>query len=371
MPKMRHYFIALAGVFSALAYIACEKTTSQADIVNCFLSENVLRENAIITEDSIYLMLIAGKADIQQLAPMFQLGEEVTIDPPSGTIRDFSQIQTYETTSGNGTKHTYVVKVFESELITHFDFEQWQKTNHYEHPCQTRMFPGGICETQAYWSSGNGGFALTGMGNDADSYPACKIEDAYQGNYALKMETRSAGMFGKIANKPIAAGSLFLGEFDASSAVKAPLKATRFGTWFNKKPIALKGYYRYYPGDEVTDAKGKTLSQYQDTFNISGVLYETSNTVDFLDATNTIRTAHPSDRIIAAAYMEGANKQDTWTAFEVPFDYEAWENPFDIVKSANSIYKVSISLSSSKGGGDFIGAVGSQLWIDELELIYE
>ena len=62
--------------------------------------------------------------------------------------------------------------------------------------------------------------------------------------------------------------------------------------------------------------------------------------------------------------------RDEWTAFELPFEPM---NGKEINKSKlqDGKYKLSIVLSSSVKGAYFKGAVGSTLYVDELELISE
>ncbi|MEJ5090142.1 PCMD domain-containing protein [Sphingobacterium faecium] len=63
----------------------------------------------------------------------------------------------------------------------------------------------------------------------------------------------------------------------------------------------------------------------------------------------------------------GAQQQietDKWTAFEVPFSFVNGKS-FDPSKE----YMYTIVFSSSKEGDMFNGAVGSTLYIDEVELV--
>ena len=87
-----------------------------------------------------------------------------------------------------------------------------------------------------------------------------------------------------------------------------------------------------------------------------------------LDGSNSLT----SENIVAKAQIseEDAVETDEWTAFELPFEPM---NGKEINKSKlqNCKYKLSIVLSSSVEGAYFKGAVGSTLYVDELELISE
>ena len=61
---------------------------------------------------------------------------------------------------------------------------------------------------------------------------------------------------------------------------------------------------------------------------------------------------------------------DEWTAFELPFEPMNGKE-INKLKLQDGKYKLSIVLSSSVKGAYFKGAVGSTLYVDELELISE
>ena len=56
----------------------------------------------------------------------------------------------------------------------------------------------------------------------------------------VKLETRLTGSLGALVKMPIAAGNLFIGEFDMTNALSKPLEATRFGIPFCYKPAQLE-----------------------------------------------------------------------------------------------------------------------------------
>ena len=92
------------------------------------------------------------------------------------------------------------------------------------------------------WSSGNPGFALTGMTNNPTDYPTVHVGGGYNGK-CVKLETKDTGSFGAMVKMYIAAGNLFIGNFDVSKALagqEGALKATTFGFQFYKHPKELK-----------------------------------------------------------------------------------------------------------------------------------
>lgn len=92
-----------------------------------------------------------------------------------------------------------------------------------------------------------------------DDFPTFSTTDAYQGKLAAQLVTRSTGKWGALAGMPIAAGNLFIGTFDGSSAMADPLGATHFGLPLGQKPVRFLGHYRYISGGNVTGKDGKEI----------------------------------------------------------------------------------------------------------------
>lgn len=80
-----------------------------------------------------------------------------------------------------------------------------------------------------------------------------------------------------------------------------------------------------------------------------------------------------SDKIVLLARIDeetSYKETDTWTEFNLTFEQKNGKS-IDPVKLKDGKYKLSIVLSSSERGAYFKGAVGSTLYVDELELICE
>ncbi len=93
-------FYSLLGILMA-SCIKDEAPNAEADILSCSLQGDVLNREAIINNDNIILSL-KDDANIQQLAPEFVLTAGATIEPASGTMRDFSSPKQYTVTSEDG-----------------------------------------------------------------------------------------------------------------------------------------------------------------------------------------------------------------------------------------------------------------------------
>ena len=165
----------------------------------------------------------------------------------------------------------------------------------------------------------------------------------------------------------IAAGNLFTGSFDLSNALNAPLESTRFGVQFYRKPVSLKGYYKYTRGEVFTE-DGVAVEGKQDSFDIYAMLYEADDNAFMLDGANG-----KTDRsivLLASIDQADAVEADQWTEFEIPFVAMNGKT-VDEQKLKEGKYKLGIVFSSSIEGNYFRGAVGSTLWIDEVELVCE
>ena len=197
-------------------------------------------------------------------------------------------------------------------------------------------------------------------------FPTVLVENGYVGR-CVKLETRNTGEFGKMVQMYIAAGNLFIGSFDLSNALNAPLESTRFGVQFYRKPVSLKGYYKYRRGEVYTES-GVEVEGKLDSFDIYAMLYEAEDNAFMLDGSNG-----KTDRNIALlARIDQADILETneWTEFNIPF-VPMNGKTVDQQKLREGKYKLGIVFTSSIEGDYFNGAVGSTLWIDEVELICE
>lgn len=217
------------------------------------------------------------------------------------------------------------------------------------------------------WASGNAGFAFTGKGKSPTDFPTTTEENGVNGN-CVKLETKDTGSFGKMAGMPIAAGNIFIGEFQVANAMTKPLEATRFGLQIvPSKPRYLKGFYKYTPGEVFTDKKKNPVEGRRDTCAIYSVLYEVDpdNFVS-LDGSNITS----SERIVLIAEIKNPGEPTGWTEFNIPFEPRNGKE-FDPARLANNGYAITVVASSSKDGAFFEGAVGSTLYIDEISIVWE
>lgn len=178
------------------------------------------------------------------------------------------------------------------------------------------------------------------------------VTDAVKG-YAARLESvKAMGM--------MAAGNIFTGQFAGLAGLGAKLD---WGTPFKGRPIALRGYYKYSPKTidmakaPYTDMKGQMdqsqilvfLTDWTSQFRIN-----TSNK-EFVDLDN-------DPGIIALGQFNSSNTDAGYVKFTLPLVYR------DATRIPNYLV---IAAASSRYGDYFTGGVGSVLYIDEFELIYD
>lgn len=361
---------------TAVSCIRKEAPNAEADITGCTLPGNVLIQDTIDVDVSydkslnaypIYIQVKKG-TDCSQLAPVFTLTPGATIEPESGSTQDFSSPVRYTVTSEDGQWHrTYSISIEEEkvqEIPTTFHFEDTRIENGYYVFYETSE------NQELTWASGNGGFRLAINNADASEYPTTVEEAGYSGKCA-KLVTRTTGSLGAMVGMPIAAGNLFIGKFNLSNALSNPLKATQLGTTFYHKPLKIKGYYKYTPGDKFY-ANGSYTNQV-DKFDIYAIFYENKDENGesvMLDGTLPVLN-YENSNLVALAQFNDTQVYNSWQSFEISFDYDRFQKTVDTDRLNAGEYNISIVISSSKDGATFEGAPGSTLWIDELNIIYE
>lgn len=309
--------------------------------------------------------------DDKQQELLFTLPEGATIQAATSAagdnppVYDFSgeDIRSFVVTAEDGlTTCTYRVRLNKLILPTRYGFETLKQTT----PYHIAYVGGeaGIIE----WASGNPGFQLTGMGFTPEDYPTVQIMEGKQGR-GIRLQTRDTGSFGQAVNMPIAAGNLFIGSFDLANAVGAPLESTHFGFPFTRMPVRMTGWYKYRSGGEteMLDA-GKPVVR-DDTGDIYAVLYEAPTTDYSLDGDLFPIDGRPINEhiVLMARIAQPLAGDKEWTRFDLPF--EAVEGKtVDRQALAEGGYKLAIVFSSSIQGAYFRGAIGSTLWIDEVEI---
>lgn len=216
--------------------------------------------------------------------------------------------------------------------LPNMSFDDWSKDNKYPNASGSDV-----------WDSANSsGAAVT----------TSPSTDAVEG-YAARLESVSA--FGMLA-----AGNIFTGKFVKLAGMGAELD---WGVPFESRPLALRGWYKYSPAtvnkvkDPYKDQMGKPdqcqilafLTDWDSPFRVN------TNTKTFVDLDN-------DPGIIALGQFNTSELSADYIEITIPLVYRSNDRmPGYIV----------IAGASSRFGDYFTGGIGSVLYLDQFELIYD
>ena len=315
-------------------------------------------------------------AALTKQAPIFRLTPGATISPESGSLQDFSKGPvTYTVTSEDKQwSRTYQVSIKKGQTAMpneiEFEFEDAYISKGYYN--WQENWNGNKLDI---WATGNSGFKMSNSSSKPEKYPTVMIENGHRGK-GVQLTTRRTSGLADAVKKPIAAGNLFIGQFDATDALLGDaMKATKFGHpfSFSAKPAKLEGWYKYQAGENFTDKNMKPLDRH-DYGTIYAVLYE--NIDEKGNAVLLYGDNVQTSKQIVALALVGETQDDNgkvaigntpeWHHFSVDFEYKKTIDP---IKLKNGGYSLAIVSSSSSDGANFLGAVESTLWIDSFKLI--
>ena len=177
----------LLSMFFFVSCIQDEAPNAEADIVSCVLDGNVLKRPPLIENDKVTLVVSVG-VNAANLAPQFELTPGATIEPPSGTARNFTFPQTYTVTSEDKKwKKTYTVTVQQDRsILSDYDFEgvslvRVENPGSYPYHYHQIEEVDSQGSTTLVWASGNSGFVLAakldGLPDDPTVFPTCSWDE--------------------------------------------------------------------------------------------------------------------------------------------------------------------------------------------------
>ena len=262
--------------------------------------------------------------------------DDVAVDGTDGTaiVTGLEADTEYVVRISNGTVSSDDV-IFRTDTpvqLPNMSFDDWSKDNKYPNASGSDV-----------WDSANSsGAAVT----------TSPSTDAVEG-YAARLESVSA--FGMLA-----AGNIFTGKFVKLAGMGAELD---WGIPFESRPLALRGWYKYSPAtinkvkDLYKDQMGKSdqcqilafLTDWDSPFRVN------TNTKTFVDLDN-------DPGIIALGQFNTSESSADYIEITIPLVYRSNDRmPGYIV----------IAGASSRFGDYFTGGIGSVLYLDQFELIYD
>lgn len=226
-------------------------------------------------------------------------------------------------------------------------------------------------EANPFWGSGNSALMKYPFAISADNNPtSVDTSVKHSGNSSVRLKSI------EVMGVQFAAGNMFIGEFIRTDGTNGVIG---WGRQWTSRPVKLRGYARYAPvavsRENADYAALKKGDMDQGTIYIallddsqlkedSGkqypVIVKTKNDKD------NPRQLFDKNGSNVIAYGEmvfkDATSGDGFQEFEITLDYKRNDvKPTYIMATA----------SSSIGGDYFVGGDGSQLWLDDLELVYE
>ena len=323
--------------------------------------------NVLSDADNVTFQIKEG-ADVSAMAPVFKITDGATISPESGSVHDFSDGKTvvYTVTSQDGAwRRAYNVSFRAVYPVNEYNFETYRLSSNNRYYEWSDLSSTG--DWIGNWATGNPGFAISMGTAKPDEFPSSPVSDGHSGS-AVKLETMETGPLGGLVHMGIAAGNLYIGEFDVSQALMGTagaMKATSFGRPFDQEPLQFTGWYKYKSAGQCVDGDCNPIPGTHDKGDIYAVLYRNH------DASGNAFTLHGDDvktspQIVAMAQVPEITDTDDWTEFTVDFEYSG---QIDRNLLANRGYSLAVVFTSSIEGASFRGAVGSTLHIDEVKII--
>ncbi len=253
--------------------------------------------------------------------------------------------------------HRYIIKAVSSDAegpektfrtedaatVPNLNFDDWYTAGGDE------WYPG-VSQDNCFWDTANGGSKAV------KTFPTVPEESNVISGKAAKLESKSVALVG------LAAGNIYTGKFQkAVMSITNPGAELDWGIPFTSRPLALKGYYQYEPKaiDQAkapySDMKGK-----MDTGQIQIML--TDWTTPFRISTQSQTFVDINDSHIIAYGTMDLNATAGYQEFTINVDYR------DRTKTPSYIVIVA---AASKLGDYFTGGIGSTLYLDEFELVYD
>lgn len=293
--------------------------------------------------------------DISELVPsVFEISNLAAVSPGKEVAMDFNELVTYSVTAEDGSVAEYEVRLVTPNSVQPLeggDFDVWYDQQagliSYQEP--------GTDEATTWWATANRGLAL------GFAQPNTTPEDIGSGDLVAVLETVAAP-----AIVPIAAATLFTGTLtDDFPSVTEPRSNLDFGVPFAGRPSQLSFEYQYIPGAENRDENGNLLS-----------------VPDMMDAYIWLENRTGTDTLrVATGWFRSAAEVTGWTTENIELVYgplpvsSPWYDYGQPTRGswgtgAEDVTHICILFTSSYLGDYFSGAIGSQLKVNNVEVLY-
>ena len=239
------------------------------------------------------------------------------------------------------------------DQIENMGFDQWWNSK----PDNKGSWYPNASSSVKIWDTANGGTGILGGTNPTQPEYSFLATSDPDNKAAAKLQSMKFGMF--------AAGNLYTGEFLDVSTDGGLGAKLNWGTPFTARPRALKGYYSYSPVEiGEADPPYESLKGQMDKCQILVILTDMDDPFMVDTALGKFFDQTPANKDIIA-YAKYESDEDTGGQYrEFNLELEYWR------PDATPEYAIVISCASYLGNY-FTGGVGSVMYVDEFEFIYD
>ncbi|WP_042242902.1 PCMD domain-containing protein [Jejuia pallidilutea] len=305
----------------------------------------------INAEELLIEIPIGEGVNLENIVPSnIEISNLATISPLPSEPQDFTNPVLYTVTAEDNTTAIWtvtVVSTLPNPQLPNSNFDLWYAVGDYQQP--------GESEDTTVWGTANRALAIAG---DANTNP----EDLGNGDFAVNLTSVAAPLLVRMA-----AATLFTGKFtDGFPNPADPRSNIDFGTPFSGKPNAFRLDYTYIPGESYEDEDGNVIPG-SDQCDIYVLLEK--------------REGDVIERI-GTGWFRSDTQVDTFTNLEVDIIYGELDSSLPQFEYANirddevwgnaedTPTHITVVFSSSALGDFFTGAIGSELRINNFELVY-
>lgn len=329
-----------------------------------FAIENQVGTVNIDHDALLITVLVDESSDISSLKiNILEVSSFATVSPARGDVVDFSEPVPFTVTAEDGTSQIYTViaKRSQAEIqLSNSDFQDW-----FEVTGSKKYYEPGINKDETIWGTGNPGVVTLGAPN---VNPSGSPENVFALLKTVELP------LGAVLGQGIGAGSMFTGFFKLN--VSNPVSSAKFGVPYSARPKSFKIKYKYSQGPVVKNGNLSNLPRARDSCDIGITL--------------TDRSEEPYKQVAVAWFRSGENITE-WETINLNFKYgkietpAIYERPKDVYILDNGRERlvpvvfgtgnekpthISVVFASSHRGDYFEGAPGSELFIDDLEIVY-
>ncbi|HIZ86130.1 MAG TPA: PCMD domain-containing protein [Candidatus Coprenecus stercoravium] len=229
-----------------------------------------------------------------------------------------------------------------AEQLPNFNFDSWYKDG-------KNWYANADMEDNYFWDSGNKGANLIGEAN-----PTSPEESFVVSGKAVKMETKTVMSI-------MAGGNIYSGSFGSVAGLGASIN---FGRPYTCRPTALHGWYSYAPvAIDKVKAPYENLKGTMDVGKIYVALTDWSSPFNVNTNTGTFFVPDEDPAVIAYGEIEiPDNSNGEYKEFTINLEYR------DLERIPTHVLVVA---TASKYADYFTGGVGSTMYIDEFEFLFE